>query len=188
MASHHRKTKGGGMTEIRPGSTRRVRTRLFFIVPNDNAGRCIDRKLADPVQLSAFSISAFQLFGSPDFRPETLNSPPSPLQRTIARLFVLGGTSAHSTVGCQAACSGHSSPSTHQSTNTASAEAPKPKETKEESYERSTARPHRQQHIRAHQTRQRIRRRVLVQPGFRPGSGLHRLPQFCYGHNIQLGN
>jgi hypothetical protein len=40
------------MTEIRPGISRRVRTRLFFIVPNDNAGRCIDQNLADPSRLT----------------------------------------------------------------------------------------------------------------------------------------
>ena len=40
------------MTEIRPGIARRVRTRLFFIVPKADAGRCIDRKLADPSRLT----------------------------------------------------------------------------------------------------------------------------------------
>jgi hypothetical protein len=48
MAPHNRITKVGGMTEIRPGIARRVRAHFSFIVPIHNAGRCIDRKLADP--------------------------------------------------------------------------------------------------------------------------------------------
>jgi hypothetical protein len=52
VAPNNRKIKGDGMTEIRPGISRRVRARLFFIALDDNADPCINRKLADLPRLT----------------------------------------------------------------------------------------------------------------------------------------
>jgi hypothetical protein len=47
----------------------------------------------DSFLVSAFSLSAFQFFS---FSPNTFPFPLSPLQRIMARLFVMGGTFAQS--------------------------------------------------------------------------------------------
>src|ERR1017187_10074437 len=56
-----------------------------------------------------------------DFRlspaPTTISEHYSPPGRIIARLFVMGGTIAQSSVGCRVSLSGHHSPPSHGPTN-----------------------------------------------------------------------
>jgi hypothetical protein len=54
-----------------------------------------------------FSLSAFQRFSVSAFPLYTFPFQLCPLQRIMARLFVMGGTIAQSSVGCQVSLSGH---------------------------------------------------------------------------------
>jgi len=77
-----------------------------FCFPGASSGLC-PPLLAAPGPReggSAFSMSAFQDFRIP---PRTFPFPLLPFRRTIARLYVMGGTIAQSSVGCQASPSGH---------------------------------------------------------------------------------
>jgi hypothetical protein len=82
--------------------------------------------------LSAFCFPPWPLTGCWMFEPpfvQKLRSEPgsvplpsfpfqlSPLRRIIARLFVMGGTFAQSSVGCRVSLSGHTSPPSHGSTH-----------------------------------------------------------------------